>query len=342
MFFYFYLVEIKILFPILFFTFSLDNIILFYIFFEVSLIPIFYILLNYGYGSERLIATYYIIRYTIFGRVPFLFYILELFYKKIYFFSFSIFLNNSFIIFFYSIIFLIKIPVFLIHSWLLKAHVESPTKGRILLARLLLKIGSYGLVRVFSICIYYWNILFILGIFGSFLSAIFTLLCSDIKTIIAISRVVHISLSILACLSFKPESIVSLTLLSISHGFTSGSLFYLFGVLYIKIKSRSCLLLKGFNNSLGLIWFIFCVINSGTPPFIGFWGELTIYIIFFSIFYFPVIILCVIFFIGVYNIIIFSTIFHGKGVLYNIYKTDILFSIFFIYLRLILYVYFLL
>ena len=134
--------------------FILKTILLFYIFFELSLIPIFLIIIKWGYQPERIISSYYIIIYTILGSIPILVFILFFPIKNFYFFYFIKIRSIIFII--RTLGFFIKLPVYLFHIWLPKAHVEAPTPGSIILARVLLKIGGLGIIRVFI----YFKIIF--------------------------------------------------------------------------------------------------------------------------------------------------------------------------------------
>jgi NADH-ubiquinone oxidoreductase chain 4 len=137
-------------------TFSCINLFLFYVFFERSLIPTLFLILGWGYQPERLQAGLYLLFYTLFASLPLLmalFYIINNFYSLNFLFLKEFQIDNFLLYLFLVFAFLVKMPIFLVHLWLPKAHVEAPVSGSIILAGVLLKLGGYGLIRVFSIII---------------------------------------------------------------------------------------------------------------------------------------------------------------------------------------------
>nr|YP_009643501.1 NADH dehydrogenase subunit 4 [Dindymus rubiginosus]APO08944.1 NADH dehydrogenase subunit 4 [Dindymus rubiginosus] len=266
---------------LLFFTFTTMNLLLLYVFFESSMVPILFLIFGWGYQPERFIAGFYLLFYTLFASMPML---LSIFYLFIFFNSsflyFIGFIYNFMMYLGLLLAFLVKMPLAFFHFWLPKAHVEAPVSGSMILAGVLLKLGGYGMYRVlmflwaYSLKFNWFWIIF--SLFGGFILSVLCLCQFDMKSLIAYSSVVHMSMVICGIMTLNYFGFLGSLVLMVGHGLCSSGLFALANFVYERSFSRSLFINKGLIVIMPLIsmfWFLFSVNNIASPISLNFLGE---------------------------------------------------------------------
>nr|UKO32989.1 NADH dehydrogenase subunit 4 [Stenochironomus sp. 2CZ] len=310
----------------LFFTFSMTNLFMFYFWFESTLIPVIFMIFGWGVQPERIQAGLYLLFYTLFASLPLLFCLFFVFNSEEFFSLNFLFLNkkinsmNFFFFFFFIFAFLVKLPMFMVHVWLPKAHVEAPVAGSMILAGILLKLGGYGLIRVLYLIMSYvlkFNFFFIIfSLMGGSLISLMCLRQIDLKSLVAYSSVAHMSFVISGILMMYMLGWSFSFCLMIAHGLCSSGLFFLVNVCYERLNSRSLMINKGlmsFMPSMTFWWFMFCAGNMAAPPTLNLIGEIGLLMSILSWSKFLMILLMIMsFFSASYSLYLFSFSQHGK------------------------------
>jgi NADH-quinone oxidoreductase subunit M len=278
-------------------TFLALDLFLFFVFFEIVLVPMYFLIAGWGYGRRVYAATKFFL-FTMFGSALMLVGILAL-----------VFLHSSetgnaltfdlieiansqavatttarWLFLAFAVAFAVKVPLFPLHTWLPDAHTEAPTAGSVILAGVLLKLGTYGFLRYGLFLFpeaadYFAPALVTLGVIGVLYAAVVATMQSDLKRLVAYSSVAHLGFIVLGTFAFTSQGLQGGVLQMVNHGLSTGALFLLVGMISDRRHTREIAELGGLQKSAPILAFVFTIVmlsSIGLPGLNGFVGEFLI------------------------------------------------------------------
>lgn len=281
-----YMIAFLILETLMIGVFCALDIVLFYVFFEAGLIPMFIIIGVWG-GKRRVYASFKFFLYTLLGSVLMLLAIMAMYWEagttdiiELLAYQFPVSMQTWLWLAFFAS-FAVKMPMWPVHTWLPDAHVEAPTAGSVILAGVLLKLGGYGLIR-FSLAMFpvasadFAPYVFVLSAIAIVYTSLVAMMQTDIKKLIAYSSVAHMGYVTMGIFAANVQGVQGAIFQMLSHGLVSGALFLCVGVIYDRMHTREISAYGGLVNNMpnyAVAFMLFTMANVGLPGTSGFVGE---------------------------------------------------------------------
>nr|YP_010736707.1 NADH dehydrogenase subunit 4 [Charinus ferreus]WEM34691.1 NADH dehydrogenase subunit 4 [Charinus ferreus]WEM34704.1 NADH dehydrogenase subunit 4 [Charinus ferreus]WEM34717.1 NADH dehydrogenase subunit 4 [Charinus ferreus] len=297
----------------------------FYLFFEVALIPIFMMIVGWGYQPERLMAGLYMMFYTLLASLPLLIGVMSLYgeggslvYKYMGLLGWG--MGGMWWVFM-MVAFFVSSPMFFVHLWLPSAHVEAPVAGSMVLAGVLLSLGGYGLLRV--MCFLSGEVIewggYIIGVslVGGLISSMICLCQVDLSCLIAYSSIGHMGMVLGGVVSMSYLGWQGALVLMVGHGLCSSGLFCLANIFYERFSSRSMMVVSGalvLFPGFVLWFFLVSICNMGAPPSVSMFGEVYLLGGLSKVWVGCMLVMMgMMFFAGAYSLWMYTYVVHGRG-----------------------------
>ena len=313
-------------------VFVATDVLLFYVFFELTLVPMYFIVGVWG-GERRIYAAIKFFLFTALGSLLMLVGILYLFWRAKNLlgaptFAYSDFLliplsgtEQLWLFIAFALAFSVKVPVFPLHTWLPDAHVEAPTAGSVILAAVLLKMGTYGFLRfamaLFPVAAADWTpLIAVLAVIGIIYGALVAMVQKDVKKLVAYSSVSHLGFVMLGLFAFNLQGIEGAILQMVNHGISTGALFLIVGIIYERRHTRLISEFGGLSKVVPVFSLCFMVVtlsSIGVPGTNGFVGEFLILLGAFKVQkWYAVVAATGVIFAAVYMLWMFQRVMYGK------------------------------